>query len=165
MDRYIIELAIFLVIIALVEMIIPTSSHGKYIKLVVGFIIMSYFLKPISDLSNDFFDFSFDYDYDNSEYNKSIEELSYESQKNFTSMSIKVDISRLIETNSTFKVNDVQVVFYDDIEVEKILINVDFIGDLTETNYETEKNKIEKIIFNEYYFITENINIVNDNNT
>lgn len=165
MDRYIIELAIFLVIIALVEMIIPTSSHGKYIKLVVGFIIMSYFLKPISDLSNDFFDFSFDYDYDNSEYNKNIEELSYESQKNFTSMSIKVDISRLIETNSTFKVNDVQVVFYDDIEVEKILINVDFIGDLTETNYETEKNKIEKIIFNEYYFITENINIVNDNNT
>ncbi|WP_066500254.1 stage III sporulation protein AF [Abyssisolibacter fermentans] len=142
----IVFISFFLIIL---ENILPNSSIKRYVKMIVGLLLIIVIIKPITTVIEG--DLTFDsncYKQLNmyAEYNEKNNEEYAQSQKKYIKEvyvnRIKDDITKYVEVNSNYYINDIKLEIEDE--------NTDTVGsikslNLKVSNREVEKNKDNKI--------------------
>lgn len=166
-SRWVTQIIVFLLLAIIIDLLIPATSMKKYIKLVVGLILMLIFLKPI------FYLFTIDLQ---SELSPSLEslyegEMSLEMMEDLTKMQ-KVDIETVqaayileemafqlkdlaqepLLENYHVEITNIEFSFFTDQEIsfeglEEVIVYLDefsgkdgIVSEIDEVNIQTEKN-------------------------
>ncbi|MFV0518786.1 MAG: stage III sporulation protein AF [Lachnospirales bacterium] len=153
LENYLKNIATFLVIAALIEMILPNNNYKKYIKMFTGFIIMINMLKPIIGFTleyslEEYLHYEYDYEVDINE-NENIEF--------FLKGEIENTIKDLLQKNFNITVSEMKITFK---EVSENYFYIDAIElnlVCEEDYFYKNKESIEKIIFYEYFEHLDNI--------
>ncbi len=155
-ENYLTNIATFVVFVALIEMILPSDSFGKYIKFFVGFIVMINIIKPIITVV---YDFNFnDFKIDTYEYEVNLD--------NASSDFIKAEIENNIRNILLRKFN-IEILSMD-IEFSEVRLDYFYISsisitlDCDEDTLIENKKEIENLIFYEYFEHLDNIYLTYD---
>ncbi len=150
---YIQNIAIFLVFIAIVEMILPENGYSKYIRTFIGFILMINIILPF---------YNFEYEKTEVEDEFYFDDYELDTRSNFKfflDKAVKENVKEIIKEKGNLEVDNIDVVFLvvseEDFVIDELNI---YVKSNDEVSIE-DKNELKKLIFNEYFNHINNINI------
>ncbi len=146
LSSYITNIAIFLILVAVFEMILPENSYSKYIKVFIGFILMINVIMPFENLE---FYINFDeFKIDNKEVSNNIDE----GFVHFLEKSVKSDIKALVESKTNQNVVHIDIEFLEVSQTDFYIENINiYIKEVESINRNSYKNEIIKLLKEEYF--------------
>ncbi len=152
LSSYITNIAIFLILVAVFEMILPENSYSKYIRVFIGFILMINVIMPFENLK---FNVSFDeFKIDDKEVVSNIDE----GFVHFLEKSVKGDIKALVKRKTNQNVVHIDIEFLEVSQTDFYIENINiYIKEIENINKNSYKNQIIKLLKEEYFNHINNI--------